>query len=97
MNEDIIGSLDFACKIAGSNLIVVLGHTHCGAIKGACDGAQLGHLTQLLQKITPAIQQETSFTEVRNGSNLVYVNEVAKINVQKESRLLSIKVMLSNN
>lgn len=83
VNEDIIGSLEFACKIAGSKLIVVLGHTNCGAIKGACDGAQLGHLTQLLQKITPAIEQEKTFVKERNGRNLCYVNEVAKINVYK--------------
>lgn len=82
VNEDIIGSLEFACKIAGSKLIVVLGHTNCGAIKGACDNAQLGHLTQLLHKITPAIEEEHSFKEDRNGANLAYVNEVAKINVK---------------
>ncbi|MFJ1269594.1 carbonic anhydrase family protein [Legionella lytica] len=81
VNEDIIGSLEFACKAAGSKLIVVLGHTNCGAIKGACDNAQLGSLTQLLEKIKPAIQQEKTFKEDRNGSNLAYVNEVAKINI----------------
>jgi carbonic anhydrase len=82
VNDDIIGSLEFACKAAGSKLIVVLGHTNCGAVKGACDKAELGHLTQLLKKITPAIQQETTFKEQRNGSNLAYVNEVAKINIR---------------
>lgn len=82
VNGDIIGSLEFACKAAGSKLIVVLGHTNCGAIKGACDEAQLGYLTQLLEKIKPAINQEISFKENRNGSNLAYVNEVAKINVK---------------
>lgn len=82
VNEDIIGSLEFACKVAGSKLIVVLGHTNCGAIKGACDEAQLGYLTQLLEKINPAIEQEHSFKEHRNGSNLAYVNEVAKINIR---------------
>ncbi|STY31358.1 carbonic anhydrase [Legionella wadsworthii] len=82
VNDDIIGSLEFACKIAGSKLIVVLGHTSCGAIKGACDDAQLGYLTQLLDKIKPAIHLEKSFKENRNGSNHLYVNEVAKINVK---------------
>ena len=81
VNDDIIGSLEFACKAAGSKLIVVLGHTNCGAIKGACDDAHLGYLTQLLDKIKPAIQQEKTFEENRNGSNLAYVNEVAKINI----------------
>lgn len=82
VNDDIIGSLEFSCKIAGSKLIVVLGHTNCGAIKGACDEAKLGYLTQLLNKIIPAIQKETHFKVNRNGSNLSYVNEVAKINVK---------------
>lgn len=82
VNDDIIGSLEFACKAAGSKLIVVLGHTNCGAIKGACDEAQLGYLTQLLEKIKPAIQQEHTFKEHRNGANLAYVNEVAKINIR---------------
>jgi carbonic anhydrase len=92
VNDDIIGSLEFACKIAGSKLIVVLGHTNCGAIKGACDKAQLGYLTQLLHKITPAIDQETSFKENRNGSNLAYVKEITKINVEN-----SIKVILNKS
>ncbi|WP_133136745.1 carbonic anhydrase family protein [Legionella rowbothamii] len=82
VNEDILGSLEFACKAAGSKLIVVLGHTNCGAIKGACDDAQLGSLTQLLEKIKPAIQQEKTFKENRNGANLAYVNEVARINIK---------------
>lgn len=92
VNDDIIGSLEFACKIAGSKLILVLGHTNCGAIKGACDKQQLGYLTQLLSKITPAIDQETSFKENRNGSNLAYVNKITKINVEN-----SIKVILNKS
>ncbi|CEG56218.1 carbonic anhydrase family protein [Legionella fallonii] len=88
VNSDIIGSLEFACKIAGSKLIVVLGHTNCGAIKGACDKEQLGHLTQLLRKIEPAIEQETSFKKDRNGKNLPYVNEVAKINVTESIQMI---------
>ncbi|VEB35290.1 carbonic anhydrase [Legionella sainthelensi] len=92
VNDDIIGSLEFACKVAGSKLIVVLGHTNCGAIKGACDHAELGHLTQLLHKITPAIEQETSFKQDRNGRNLPYVNEVARINVEN-----SIKTILNKS
>ena len=54
LNEDILGSMEFACKLAGSKLIVVMGHTACGAVKGACDGAELGHLTGLLRKIRPS-------------------------------------------
>ncbi|WP_133130281.1 carbonic anhydrase family protein [Legionella yabuuchiae] len=83
VNDDILGSLEFACEVAGSKLIVVLGHTNCGAIKGACDKAELGHLTDLLYKIEPAIQAETTFHEQRTGANLAFVNEVAKINVKK--------------
>lgn len=88
VNNDIIGSLEFACKVAGSKLIVVLGHTNCGAIKGACDNAELGYLTQLLDKIKPAVEQETSFKEERSGKNLPYVNEVAKINVSNSIEMI---------
>lgn len=56
LNDDIIGSMEFACKLAGSKLIVVLGHSHCGAITGACCGAELGHLTDLLAKVKPSIK-----------------------------------------
>ena len=55
LNEDILGSMEFACKVAGSKLIVVLGHTKCGAIKGACSHVQMGHLTGLLAKVAPAM------------------------------------------
>ncbi|MHC5202228.1 carbonic anhydrase family protein [Myroides sp. LJL119] len=55
LNEDIIGSMEFACKLAGSKLIVVLGHSHCGAITGACNGTKLGHLTNLLDKVQPSV------------------------------------------
>src|SRR5690606_1908244 len=75
INEDILGSMEFACKIAGSKLIVVLGHTHCGAIKGACDDIQLGHLTQMLAKLKPAVEKVTDVEE-RNSSNIAFVNKV---------------------
>ena len=57
LNEDILGSMEFSCKLAGSKLIVVLGHSSCGAVKGACDGAELGHLTGLLNKIQPSVER----------------------------------------
>ncbi|MCB0703868.1 MAG: carbonic anhydrase [Saprospiraceae bacterium] len=83
VNEDILGSLEFACKLAGSKLIMVLGHTSCGAIKGACDHAKLGNLTQMLEKIQPAVDQTlTKAGEARNSSNLDFVNTVSKKNVQ---------------
>ena len=56
MNEDIVGSMEFACKVAGAKLIMVLGHSECGAIKGACAGVEMGSLTSLLNKIKPAIE-----------------------------------------
>ena len=58
VNEDILGSMEFACKVAGSKLIVVLGHTKCGAVKGACDYVEMGNLTALLSKIRPAVDDE---------------------------------------
>ena len=58
INEDILGSMEFACKLAGSKIIVVLGHSKCGAVKGACDHAEMGNLTALLAKIRPAVDDE---------------------------------------
>ncbi len=56
LNDDILGSMEFSCKLAGAKLIVVLGHSSCGAVKGACDGAELGHLTGLLNKLRPSVE-----------------------------------------
>jgi len=83
INEDILGSMEFACKLAGSKVVLVLGHTSCGAIKGACDHARLGNLTALIEKLEPAVEAvaEPSDTNLRNSSNLEFVNEVAKTNV----------------
>lgn len=81
LNEDILGSMEFACKVAGSKVVVVLGHTRCGAIKGACDGVKLGNLSTLLEKIQPAINAETLVTVNRNASNSEFVERVAELNV----------------
>ncbi len=81
LNEDILGSLEFACKLAGSRLIVVLGHTKCGAIEGACNNIVLGNLTALLSKIRPAIEQETETKTERNGKNPSFLQNVTKNNV----------------
>ncbi len=83
VNTDILGSMEFACKLAGTSLIVVLGHTSCGAVKGACDNAKLGNLTTMLEKITPAVKAVTEPQDEnqRNSSNIDFVNEVAKKNV----------------
>jgi carbonic anhydrase len=82
VNEDILGSLEFACKLAGSKVIVVMGHTSCGAVKGACDHAKLGNLTGLLDKINPALDAvKTPKGTDRSSKNLSFVNEVAVQNV----------------
>lgn len=81
LNEDILGSMEFACKLAGSKLIVVLGHTKCGAVQGACNNVVLGHITTLLDKIKPAIEIETQTTSERNGSNPSFMQNVTKNNV----------------
>lgn len=83
INPDILGSLEFACKLAGSKVIVVMGHTSCGAVKGACDHAKLGNLTQMLDKIMPAVDAiETEEGEDRSSANLDFVNRVAQKNVE---------------
>ena len=94
VNTDIIASLEFACKLAGSKLIVVLGHTGCGAIKGACDRVEMGNLTELLSKIQPAIHQEktTLNEEQRNSKNSEFVENVAKLNVKQ-----SVKAIISRS
>ena len=83
VNEDILGSMEFACKLAGTKLVVVLGHTACGAVKGACDHARLGNLTALIKKIEPAVAavKEPEEASLRNSSNLDFVNDVAVKNV----------------
>lgn len=82
LNEDILGSMEFATKIAGTKIIVVLGHTKCGAIVGACNHVELGNLTTLLNKIQPAIDHETTTKENRNGSNAEFVKNVTALNVK---------------
>ncbi len=83
VNEDILGSMEFASKLAGTKLIVVLGHTSCGAIKGACDDAKMGNLTGMLAKIKPAVESisEPKDEGQRNSKNLDFVDAVAEKNV----------------
>jgi carbonic anhydrase len=81
INQDILGSMEFATRIAGSKVIVVLGHTNCGAITGACQQIKMGNLTALLDKIQPAIEQENTVTENRTGTNPDFVKNVTEINV----------------
>ncbi|WP_292890288.1 carbonic anhydrase family protein [Nonlabens sp.] len=84
VNEDILGSMEFACKLAGTKLVVVLGHTSCGAIKGACDHARLGNLTKLIEKIEPAVDAVNHPKEeaLRTSKNLDFVDAVAVKNVE---------------
>lgn len=88
INTDILGSLEFACHVAGSKLIVVLGHTSCGAIKGACDHVELGNLTELLSKIQPAVYEESETPDPasRNSKNSTFVENVADLNVRRSVR-----------
>jgi carbonic anhydrase len=89
INDDIAGSLEYTAKAVGTKLIVVLGHTHCGAVKGACDGASLGKLTQLLQKIRPAVDATPSlFGPDRSSKNSGFVDAVAHSNVKLQVKEL---------
>lgn len=90
VNTDVLGSLEFACKVAGSKLIVVLGHTQCGAVKGACDAVQLGNLTELLSKLHPAVYQERTIENPadRTSKNAEFVQRVARINVMRSVRTI---------
>ncbi|MEP1487825.1 MAG: carbonic anhydrase family protein [Algibacter sp.] len=98
VNEDILGSMEFACKLAGTKVIVVLGHTSCGAVKGACDDAKLGNLTAMLDKIKPAVNAVVSPEDesLRNSKNIEFVDNVSAKNVlltidrvRKESPVLA--------
>lgn len=82
VNDDILGSLEFASKLAGSKLIVIMGHTECGAVKGACDGAQLGLLTSTLANINPAVYAVQGDFTPRNSKSPEFVQAVAEMNVQ---------------
>jgi carbonic anhydrase len=75
--------MEFGCKLAGSKIIVVLGHTKCGAVKGACDHVEMGNLTTLLTKIRPAVEDENTVKSERNSSNSEFVEKVSAINVKR--------------
>jgi carbonic anhydrase len=80
-NDDILGSMEFACKVAGARVVLVMGHTACGAIKGAIDNVQLGNLTGLLAKIRPAVEA-TQYEGDRSAKNYVFIDAVAHKNVE---------------
>ena len=81
VNDDILGSLEFACALAGARLIVVMGHTECGAVKGACDDVVLGNLTHTLANIKPAVAAVSGYDSDRTSSNQAFVQAVANKNV----------------
>lgn len=81
VNEDILGSMEFACKVAGAKLILVMGHQHCGAIKGAIDDVKLGNLSSLLTKIKPAVKTNQDFAGEKISKNEAFVRKVAETNV----------------
>jgi carbonic anhydrase len=82
LNDDILGSMEFACKVSGAKLIAVIGHSNCGAIKGAVDDVELGNLTGLLAKIKPAIDAVHDDVQPRTSKNYAFVNAVAEANVR---------------
>src|SRR5215471_13772034 len=82
LNDDVLGSMEFGCKAAGAKLIAVIGHSNCGAVKGAIDKVDLGNLTSLLSRIKPAIEETPGDNQSRNSGNLDFVNKVAESNVR---------------
>jgi carbonic anhydrase len=80
-NPDILGSLEYSCKVAGAKAVVVLGHSACGAVKGACDNVELGNITRMLENLKPAIEAVTDETENRTSSNAGFVQKVVESNV----------------
>ncbi|MEM6998709.1 MAG: carbonic anhydrase family protein [Pseudomonadota bacterium] len=102
INEDILGSMEFGCKAAGSKVIAVLGHSGCGAVKGACDNVELGNLTGLLTKICPAVDDEKTVDQDRSSANPEFVKKVTILNVKKviddiQAKSPIIKEMIDNN
>jgi carbonic anhydrase len=87
VNDDILGSMEYACAVAGAKVVFVLGHTSCGAIKGAIDDVEMGNLTGLLARIKPAIT-ETTFSGEKSSKNPAYVDAVARTNVQLSIRTI---------
>jgi len=89
-NEDMLGSLEFAAKVAGVKAIVVLGHSSCGAVKGACDGVELGNLTAMLKHIKPAVDRVTGH-EDRSSKNAAFVQDVVDLNIQNTIEVIRSK------
>lgn len=99
LNDDILGSIEFACKIAGAKLIVVMGHSNCGAIKGACDGVRLAHITSIMEKINPVIDSVKKTSNLQGAELLAEVTHQNTQNVKEQilSKSDIIKEMTSKN
>lgn len=82
VNEDLLGSMEFACKVAGAKLILVMGHQHCGAVKGAIDDVKLGNITAMLSKIKPAVKMSQDFAGEKTAKNDEFVKHVSENNVK---------------
>lgn len=82
VNEDILGSMEYSCKVAGAKLVLVIGHEHCGAVKGAIDNVELGNLTSLLKKISPAIHKCDAFKGEKTSKNPEFVDQVIRENIK---------------
>lgn len=91
VNTDLLGSMEFACKVAGAKLIVVMGHQHCGAIKGAIDDVHLGNITSMLTNIKPAVQMSEDFKGEKSSKNEVFVKFVAKNNIKNTISQIRLK------
>jgi len=87
-DDEVLGSLEFATQVAGARLVVVLGHTACGAVKGACDGVKLGHLTELLAQLAPAIAASKDVPGPHDSSNPDFVQHVTEANVRLTTKAL---------
>jgi carbonic anhydrase len=90
-NEDILGSLEYGCKVSGAKLIVVLGHEHCGAVKSAIDNVKLGNITALLDKIRPAVMQTDSFHGDKSSKNPAFVEAVCRQNILNTIKTIRMK------
>ena len=88
VNEDLLGSLEFACKVAGAKLILIMGHQHCGAIKGAIDDVKLGNITAMLANIKPAVAMSQDFKGEKTSLNPFFVKRVAENNVRNNIKLV---------
>jgi len=96
VNTDLLGSLEFACKVAGAKLVVVMAHQHCGAIKGAIDDVKLGNITAMLENIKPAVAMSQDFEGEKTSANTLFMKRVAENNVRNSLRIIREKSPILN-